>query len=90
MCSQPELLQGVTKLEGPEGQASLASSTLFTSPHQEGLPAATSSASLPRREPSVGRRPHQEHTVRLSAALSVPLSGSQPSALCIPQPRHFL
>lgn len=90
MRSQPELLQGVTKLKGLQGQASLASTTLFTSPHQEGLPAAASPASLPRREPSEGCRPHQEHTVRLSAALSVPLSGSQPSALRIPQPRHFL
>ena len=47
-------------------------------------------ASLPRRGPSGGRRPHREHTVRPSAALSVPLSGSQPAALCIPRPSHFL
>ena len=60
------------------------------SPHQKGPPAAPSPASLPRRGPSGGRRPHHEHTVRPSAALSVPLSGSQPAALCIPRPSHFL
>lgn len=81
---------GVTRFGGPEGQASLASSTLFISPHQKGPPAAPSPASLPRRGPSGGRRPHREHTVRPSAALSVPLSGSQPAALCIPRPSHFL
>lgn len=82
--------RGVTRFGGPESQASLASSALFTSPHQKGPPAAPSPASLPRRGPSGGRRPHCEHTVCPSAALSVPLSGSQPVALCIPRPSHFL
>lgn len=90
MCAQPGPLgAGRHQVGGPEGQASLASTTLFTSPHQEGPPTCCPLTRQPSQEGAQWAQASPTYRPSVGSTLCSAVQG-QPVALYIPRPDHFL